>query len=182
MWSAIRFLIRFIERLSNASGLVIAWVVLPLIIATCYEVFSRYVLNEPTIWAFELGYMAMGTHALIGTAYTLRERGHIRIDVLSMRFSERTRAIVDLIGYLVLFLPVMSWLSYALWDYWVSAMLSGERSGQSAWNPVIWPFRLCFFIGIGFLFLQGVAELLKTIGVLRGERHLSAGSTHDEGL
>ena len=72
----------WIERLSNATGFMIAWVVFPLILATCYEVFSRYVLNAPTIWAFELGYMAMGVHGLIGTAYTLRCHAHIRIDVL----------------------------------------------------------------------------------------------------
>ena len=171
MWSVIRFLVRQIERLSGASGLIIAWLALPLIIATCYEVFSRYVLNNPTIWAFELGYMAMGTHALIGMAFTLRERNHIRIDVLSMRFSRRTRAIVDLIGYLVLFLPVMGWLSYALWDYWVEAFISGQRSGQSAWNPIIWPFRLCFFIGVALLLLQGLAEIVKSIDALRGETH-----------
>ena len=54
-------LVRSIDRLSGFSGVVIAWIVFPLILATCFEVFSRYALNAPTIWAFELGYMAMGT-------------------------------------------------------------------------------------------------------------------------
>ena len=53
---------------------------IPLIAASCYEVFSRYVLGEPTLWAFEIGYMVMGTHFLIGLAYTLRERGHAWAD------------------------------------------------------------------------------------------------------
>ena len=98
-------LVRAIERISELSGSVIAWVVFPLIIATCFEVFSRYILNAPTIWAFEAGYMAMGVHALIGAAYTLRHQAHIRIDVLYSHFSDRTKAIVDTLGYLILFFP-----------------------------------------------------------------------------
>ncbi len=162
-------IVRWIERLSGASGLLIAWLVFPLILASCYEVVSRYALNAPTIWAFELGYMAMGAHALIGAAYTLRERAHIRIDVFYNRFTPKTRALVDTIGFVILFLPVMLWLCVGTWEYWVEAFLSGEQSGQSAWNPVIWPFRLCFFLGIAFLTLQGIAELIKCIRFVTGQ-------------
>ena len=162
-------LVRTIDRLNGISGLVVAWVVFPLILASCFEVFSRYVLNAPTIWAFELGYMAMGTHALIGAAYTLREGGHIRIDVLYSRFSEETKAVIDTAGYLLLFLPVVGWVSFGLWEYWVEAYVNGEHSGQSAWNPVIWPFRLIFFVGYFLLALQGLAELVKCIQFLRGK-------------
>jgi TRAP-type mannitol/chloroaromatic compound transport system permease small subunit len=161
-------LVRVIERLSHASGVAIAWVVLPLILATCYEVFSRYVLGAPTIWAFELGYMAMGVHALIGAAYTLKERGHIRIDVLYSRLPAKARAVIDTFGYVVLFLPVVGWLTFALWDYWVEAYLLDELSGQSAWNPVIWPFRLAFFLGFLLLALQGLAELIKCVRFVSG--------------
>ena len=140
-------IVRWIERLSDMTGSVIAWVVFPLILATCYEVFSRYVLNAPTIWAFELGYMAMGVHGLIGAAYTLRARAHIRIDVLYGRYP----------------------LCLGLWEYWVEAYVAGELSGQSAWNPPIWPFRLSFFLGFAFLLLQGVAELIKAIQAFAGQ-------------
>jgi len=161
--------VRLVERISGFSGLVIAWVVFPLILATCYEVFSRYVLNAPTIWSFELGYMAMGVHALIGAAYTLRERGHIRIDIFYTYFSDRTKAIIDTAGYLLLFMPVICWVTYGLWEYWLGAYLSGERSGQSAWNPIIWPFHFTFFLGFFLLGLQGLAELVKCIRFLTGQ-------------
>ena len=160
--------VRLIERVSGLSGLFIAWLVFPLIIASCYEVFSRYILSAPTIWAFELGYMAMGTHALIGAAYTLRERGHIRIDVMYGHFSDKTKALVDTVGYVVLFLPVVSWVTLGLWEYWVEAFVAGDRSGQSAWNPIIWPFRLAFFIGFALLWAQGIAELIKCFWLLTG--------------
>lgn len=161
-------LLRLIDRLSVSTGVVVAWLVFPLIFASCYEVLSRYVLTAPTIWAFELGYMAMGAHALVGAAYTLRQRGHIRIDVLYSRFSERARAVVDAAGYLLLFLPVVSWVTLGLWEYWVEGYASGARSGQSAWNPVIWPFHLTFFVGFALLWLQGVAELARCLLFLGG--------------
>ena len=161
-------LVRAIERIIGSTGLITAWLVFSLILATCFEVFSRYVLNAPTIWAFELGYMATGTHALLGAAFTLREKGHIRIDVLYSRFSPKLQAIIDTAGYLLLFLPVVSWLSLALWEYWIEAYAYGELSGQSAWNPVIWPFRLAFFSGFALLLLQGVAELIKCVCFLTG--------------
>lgn len=170
-------LVRNIERITGSAGMCIAWVVLPLIIASCYEVFSRYVLNAPTIWAFELGYMAMGVHSLIGAAFTLRDGAHIRIDIFYLGMSHRRRAIIDTVGYVLLFLPVVCWVTWGLWEYWVEALLSSETSGQSAWNPLIWPFRLSFFIGYLLLAMQGVAELIKCWRFLAGHEK-SWGAAH----
>lgn len=161
--------VNVVERITGSAGLLVAWVVFPLILASVYEVFARYAFNAPTIWAFELGYMAMGVHALMGAAFALRERAHIRIDILYMRFSDKTKAIIDTAGYLVLFLPVICWVSLGLWDYWFEAFISGEHSGQSAWNPIIWPFRLTFFLGFFMLALQGIVELIKCIQFLTGK-------------
>ena len=61
---------------------------MPLILATVYDVGARYLFNAPTQWAYEVGYMMMGAHALLGMAYTLREGGHIRIDAFSQTFSQ----------------------------------------------------------------------------------------------
>lgn len=160
--------IRVIDRLSGSTGVIGAWLVIPLIAATCYEVFSRYALNAPTIWAFELGYMLTGANFLIGAAYTLRERGHIRIDILYNHLPARTRAIIDVVGYVFLFLPAALWLDVALWKYALSAFKSQELSGQSAWNPVIWPFRLVFFSGFLLLTLQGIVELIRASRYLGG--------------
>ncbi|KAB2916743.1 MAG: TRAP transporter small permease subunit [Hyphomicrobiaceae bacterium] len=163
-------LLRQIERISGFSGKVTAWLLAPLIVATVYDVGARYLFSAPTQWAYEVGYMMMGAHALLGMAYTLREAGHVRIDAFSQMFSQGAKAMIDLIGYVALVLPCLVWMTWSLWDYWVRALVTGELSGQSAWNPVIWPFKLIFFIAFVLLVLQIVAEIIKAILYLRGKR------------
>jgi TRAP-type mannitol/chloroaromatic compound transport system permease small subunit len=165
---------RGIDRITGSVGLLAAWLVAPLVLATCYEVFSRYVMNDPTLWAYEVGYMATGTNFLLGIAYTLRERGHIRIDVLYSHFSDHVKAIIDAVGIALFLLPAAFWLSLKLWTYAYDAYLIGETTGESAWNPVVWPFRSMFFLGFVFLSLQGVGELIKSFRVISGKsRHPS---------
>ena len=143
---------------------------IPLIVASAYEVFSRYVLGEPTLWAYEIGTMVMGTHFLVGLAYTLREGEHVRVDFLYAHVSPRQRALIDAFGYLVLLLPVAGWLTVALWAKVQAAYESHERSGMSAFNPVIWPFRLVMCAAFALLFLQALAELLRCYEVLKKPR------------
>lgn len=158
--------IQLIDINSGGIGFLAAWIVLPLIFATVYEVFSRYLLNAPTIWAYEVGYMATGANFLLGAAFTLREKGHIRIDVAYMRFRPRTKALIDVLGYTFLMLPFGFWLSYRLGVYAFDAFMSGEQSGESAWNPVIWPYRAIFFIGMSALTLQCVAQWVRALAEL----------------
>jgi TRAP-type mannitol/chloroaromatic compound transport system permease small subunit len=159
--------LRLIDRISTASGVIAAWLIAPLVIATCYEVVSRYVFTAPTIWAYEIGYMATGAQFLLGMAYTLSKGAHIRIDVLSARMSEPVKAAVDLVGYLFLLLPFVSWVSWTLYFRAIAVFRSGERSGQSAWNPPLWPFRTIFFIAFALLLIQIVAEVIKSVRALR---------------
>ena len=165
-----RLVLRAIERISSISGHVTAWLVAPLIFATVYDVGARYLFTAPTQWAYEVGYMMMGAHALLGMAYTLREGGHVRIDAFSQMFSQGAKAVIDLVGYVVFVLPCLIWMTWSLWGYWTISFHTHELSGQSAWNPVIWPFKLIFFIAFVLLVLQIVAEVIKAILYLRGER------------
>ncbi len=163
-------LLRFLDRVSGSSGAVAAWLVIPLIAASCYEVFSRYVLNEPTLWAFEIGYMVMGTHFLIGMAYTLRENEHVRVDLFYSHVSRRARALIDAFTYVVLVLPLCLWLSASLWEKALKAYETQERSGMSAFNPPIWPYRAVFFAAFTLLSLQAIAQLIRALMVLAGKK------------
>jgi TRAP-type mannitol/chloroaromatic compound transport system permease small subunit len=161
-----RAAIRAIEFLTGSVGLAAAVLVAPLVVASCYEVFARYIFGAPTIWAFELGYMMMGAHFMLGAAYTLKKGAHIRIDLIYAHLRRKKRAWVDLIGYVGLLLPFLAVLTWYLWDYAYTALQTGEQTGQSAWSPVIWPFRMVYVAAFGLLALQVIAEAMKCIGVI----------------
>lgn len=157
-----------LERLSLGSGVIAALLIAPLVLATCIEVFSRYVLGSPTVWAYEIAYMGMGAHFLLGGAYTLMMRGHIRIDLIYAYYPERLKALFDLLGYALLILPFCVWLSLGMWEYTEEAYRWGETSGASAWNPLIWPYRAIMLAGIALLGIQVLAEILRCLAVLLG--------------
>ena len=154
--------VRNIERATTSVGILASLALIPLVIATCYEVFARYVFGQPTIWAYEVGYFLTGTHFLLAMAFTLKSDEHIRIDIFSGHFSKRTRAVIDLVGYAVT-LPTMIWLSYALWLHLAQGYARNEHSGQSAMNMPVWPFRVVFFVAFVLLALQILAEVLKSL-------------------
>ena len=155
-------LIRLVERLVGIVGTFAAMLLIPLVLATCYEVFARYLLGMPTIWAYEIGYFLTGSHFLLGMAYTLRSDEHIRIDIFSGHFSQKTRAVIDLLAYAVL-LPLMTWISYALFQHIAAGYLRNERSGQSAMNLPVWPFRVIFLVAFVLLTLQILVEVIKAV-------------------
>ena len=161
-------LIRNIERLTTSVGIMASFALVPLVIATCYEVFARYIFGAPTIWAYEIGYFLTGSHFLLGMAFALAADQHIRIDVFSGRFSQRTRAVIDLLGYAVT-LPLMTWISYAQWLHLAQGYLRNERSGQSAMNMPVWPFRIVFFVAFAILTLQILAEIVKAVRRFRAK-------------
>lgn len=162
------FLIRNIERVTGSFGILASFALVPLVLATCYEVFARYLFGMPTIWAYEIGYILTGTHFLLAMAYTLKSDEHIRIDIFSGKFSQRTRATIDLVAYTVL-LPLMCWMSYALWLHLAAGWVRNERSGQSAMNLPVWPFRVIFLIAFVLLALQIAAEIVKAVRRWKGQ-------------
>ncbi|MCB1519098.1 MAG: TRAP transporter small permease subunit [Hyphomicrobiaceae bacterium] len=161
-------IVRLIEAITQSAGYLAALVVIPLAVATCYEVFARYLFGAPTIWAFELGYTLMGVHFLLGGALTLQRQSHVRIDLIYANLSPRGRAMIDLLLFGLLVIPCLYLLSERLVVYAMDAYTSGERSGNSAWNPPIWPFRAIIATSFILLLLQVVAECLKAIMTLSG--------------
>jgi TRAP-type mannitol/chloroaromatic compound transport system permease small subunit len=165
MW----MVIRAIEWLTRMFGYIGAWIIAPLVIAMVWEVISRKFFDAPTFWAYEMSYMLMGACFMFGIAYTLQMRRHIRVDFLYDHVSLKKQSLIDLVGFVGLVLPASILLIYGLWDYLLYAYENQEVSGESAWNPVVWPFRTTFVIGIALLILQTVAEIMKCILVLMGE-------------
>jgi len=150
-----------LELPARAAGIVAAWLLVPLVLVTCFEIVMRYAFGAPTIWGFEFASNLTGANWLLGIAFALAIGAHVRTDVLSQRFPKRVAAGIDLAGFLFLALPMLAWLSHRLWVHFGMGLASGERTGASAWNPPVWPMRLVIFCGIALLTLQMVAEILK---------------------
>ena len=161
-------LVRLMDRLTGAVGLGGACLVLPLFAVMVWEVLARFFFNLPTFWAYELAYMMTGSHFALGVAYVLREDAHIRIDFLYARFPRRVKRAVDLVAMAGLVLPVIWWLTWRLLDTAWTAFSIGEVSGESGWNPVIWPLRAVVSFGFVVFSLQILAEIAKAARVVLG--------------
>lgn len=152
--------LRKLEVVTDIAAFIGILIVVPLILSMVYEVLSRYLLSAPTFWAYELGYMMMGAIFMFGMAYALKVRQHVTVDVLHGALPPRLKAAVNILGY-CFFIPCVAWLTYALWGYMMRAYIGGEGSGQSAWNPHIWPYRAILVIGFAIFLLQTLIEFAK---------------------
>ena len=159
--------IRVIDRFSEWSGKAVAWMILPMVLGLTYEVVARYGFNAPTIWAFDMTYMLYGSLFMLGAHYTLLKGGHIRTDMLYEKYSDRKKGLVDAIAYLLFFFPGMILLFYASVDEAYHAWSIWERSEQTAWRPILWPFKAVVPLTALLLIIQGVSELLKSLYAAR---------------
>jgi TRAP-type mannitol/chloroaromatic compound transport system permease small subunit len=155
-----------VDRLSEVSGRSASWLVMPLILGVTYEVFARYALNAPTIWAYDLAYMLYAGIFMLGAAYALRQGAHVRTDFLYNDWSERRKAAADAVGY-VLFLPALLFYLLALGRQAQHSWMIGEKSVESAWRPPLYPFKWMLVVAMALLLLQGVVEFLRTLAALR---------------
>ncbi|UCH52735.1 MAG: TRAP transporter small permease subunit [Pseudomonadota bacterium] len=160
-------LIYSIDLLSKMVGHAFAWCIMILTFGTSYEVFVRYVLNDPTSWAFDMSYLMYGALFFMAGAYTLSRNGHVRGDFIYRTWQPRTQAIVELALYVLFFFPGVLALVYAGWGYaWDSARIL-EVSVNSPVGVPIWPMKVLIPVGGALLALQGFAEMLRCFLCIR---------------
>ena len=159
--------IRTIDRFTDASRYVFVLLLIPLIVANVIEVFCRYVLRQPTIWALDVTTMSYAALFMLGAALALLKGAHIRTDMLWEGFSDRTKGMIDSIAFLLLFLPTMMVLFYISVDDFLYSISIDERGSSGAWTPVLWPLRGVIPLSAFLLFLQGISELMKSLWAWR---------------
>lgn len=157
-----------IEKINHLGALTAMCCIPVMAVSIVYEVIMRYAFNAPTIWAFEVSYMLMGISLMLSLGYCAQLRKHIRVDFLYDNVSPKTKALIDSVGYICLLIPAAAWVSWALFEYWVEAYRVNERTGESAWNPLVWPFKFFFTFGFYIFTLQIVAELVKSLMTIAG--------------
>ena len=161
------WIVRLIGQLSLWSGRLGALVVLPLVLAMVFEVVSRYAFSAPTIWAFELSYMMMGTIFLLGLSYALFVGQHVNVDFIHQRLPRRAIAVIDAVGYTVL-TCMLFWMTMVLAENVEGVYRTGEGSGLSAWNPKIWPYRVIYTSGFALFALQSLAKMIENLLIAMG--------------
>jgi TRAP-type mannitol/chloroaromatic compound transport system permease small subunit len=152
-----------IDKISTFVGQAFSWLIVALTVMISWEVFSRYVLDKPHSWAFDVMIIMYGTLFMMAGAYTLAKAGHVRGDVLYGFFEPRTQATIDLILYILFFIPGVVALTYAGYSFAAESWAMNEHSSITAEGPPIYPFKTMMPLAGAFLLVQGVVEIIRCV-------------------
>lgn len=152
-----------IDKVSTFIGQFFSWLIVALTLLISWEVFSRYALDHPHSWAFDVMIIMYGTLFMMAGAYTLAKAGHVRGDVLYGFFEPRTQATIDLILYIIFFIPGVFALTYAGYFYAADSFAIRESSTITAEGPPIYPFKAMLPLAGAFLLAQGIVEIIRCV-------------------
>lgn len=160
-------LARLIDALTERVGRLVIWLVLVATLISAGNALVRYALGESSNAWLEIQWYLFGAMFLLAAGYTLKHNGHVRIDIIYNRFGPRGQAWIDLAGGLLFLLPMALLLAWLAWPMFYEAWQAQEHS-PDAGGLLRWPVKLLLPLGFVLLALQGVAEVIKRIGVLSG--------------
>src|ERR1700687_1505163 len=156
-----------IDEISTWAGKAAAWLIIALMSVVCIEVFKRYILNMPTAWIFDFDNMIYGTTSMLCGAYTLAQNAHVRGDFLYSSMRPRMQAALDVVLYVVFFLPGIAALIYAGSEYAVDSWRVADHSNVTADGPPIYHFKSMIPLAGALVMLQGVAEIVRCVVCLQ---------------
>lgn len=152
----------FIDSLSEWTGKTFAWLSLPMITVLIYEVSARRLANSPTDWAHESTTMLYGTFCIVGAVWTLREKAHVRTEVVYQLMPRRLQIFCDIITGL-LALAMLGILFWASFEFAADSWAKNEISSKSTWGVVVYPFKSVIPFASGLMFLQQLAHIVRDV-------------------
>ena len=173
-------LLLFIDKISTWIGQFFSWLIVALTLLISWEVFSRYVMDNPHPWAFDVMSMMYGSLFMMAGAYTLSKNGHVRGDVLYGFFPPRLQAWLDLILYILFFIPGVVALAYAGYGFAAESWAINEHSNITANGPPVYPFKTILPIAGAFLLAQGLVEIVRCIVCIKQGEWPKRGDDVDE--
>lgn len=159
-----------VDRISTFVGQAFSWLIVALTFLITYEIFSRYVLDAPHAYAFDVMLQMYGTMFMMAGAYTLSKNGHVRGDVLYGFFPPRLQAGLDLLLYIVFFLPGVCALCWAGYTYAAESWAIREYSSITSSGPPVYPFKTVIPVAGAILLLQGIVEMIRCVICLQRGR------------
>ena len=160
-------LLHTIDGISTWFGKAAAWLIIALMTAVCVEVFKRYIMNMPTAWIFDLDNMLYGSLFMLCGGYTLAQNAHVRGDFLYSSMRPRVQASLDLVLYIVFFLPGIAALVYAGFFFAADSWRIAEHSNVTADGPPVYHFKTVIPIAGALVMLQGIAEIVRCVVCLQ---------------
>ena len=154
-------LLSAIDAISIWTGKVSSILILFVVIFVVYEIVMRYVFHLPTLWVSESMVFGCAITYVLGSAWALQDRRHVKIDFLYGRLSPRGRAIIDSITF-VFFALYMTVFLWAAGKYALQSFRLRETAG-SPWDPPIYPIKIALVVGVALLLLQGIAKLIRDL-------------------
>ena len=168
---------RIIDDLNERIGKIAAWAIVVAVLVSAVNAIIRKVFGTSSNAWLELQWYLFGAVFMLCASWALKANEHIRIDILSNRYSQRTRNFVEMLGHLAFLLPlclVMVWLS---WPFFWRSYDSGEVS-TNAGGLLIWPAKGLILLGFILLLFQWLSELIKRVAIMRGELPETLGGGH----
>ena len=156
-----------IDKISTFAGQTFSWLIVSLTFLITYEVFSRYALDAPHAYAFDVMLMMYGTLFMMSGAYTLSKNGHVRGDVLYGFFPPRLQAALDLTLFIVFFLPGVFALCWAGYTYAGESWAILEHSSITSEGPPIYPFKTVIPVAGVLILVQGIVEIARCVLCLK---------------
>ncbi len=162
-------LISLIDRINQIIAKATSWLVLALILELVYDTIMRYLFNVAVMWSYDISYMLYGIIFMLSVPYVENINKHVRIEILYDKLSKKMRAFLDIIGYLILYLPSSLVLLYFGWNFFWESYNLKEVSGASMWAAPIYPFKFVIPLTGLLLLLQTISEIMKRILIIKGK-------------
>lgn len=154
------------DQISTWVGKAAAWLIVVLMLLVVAEVFKRYALNAPTAWIYDVNNMLYGTLFMLGGAYTLAHDGHVRGDFFYGNMKPRTQATVDVVMYVLFFIPGIVALTWAGWTYFQDSLAMREQTFNA--DPIpLYPFKFVIPVAGAIVLMQGIAEIVRCVVCIR---------------
>jgi len=159
-----------VDRLTAAIGRTAAWLVLAVVLLQFALVVARYLFGLGSVWLTETVIYAHASVFMLAAAWTLRLGGHVRVDILYASVSARTKALIDLVGAVLLLLPFMLVLFALSVPYAARSWAIFEHSQEASGLPLVFVLKTLIPLFASLMALQGVSQAIRAIVALAGTR------------
>jgi TRAP-type mannitol/chloroaromatic compound transport system permease small subunit len=164
----LNIILKYIDRLNLFFGSVMEWLVPVLILQMTFEIIARYFFKSPTIWGYQTSLNLNATIIMLSWGWCQLKKSHVRIDIIYSKLKPKIRLVIDLVGTIVFFFPLILGLIKTGFEWTLRAWITREVMTETIWYPLSGPIRTIFLVGFFLVFLQFLAQSIRDFNEIRG--------------